>query len=108
MSARRHWWLERLTSVALIPLTIWLIVALASRDLADREVFEAWIKTPSTLVVLGLFILTSLYHAKLGLAVIVDDYVNGPAANRFAHRLSQLILLVALVAAGAGLWHFLP
>ena len=105
--ARRHWWLERLTSVALIPLSVWLICALGSQNLADRTLFEQWIGQTDTAAWLSLFFLASLYHAKLGLEVVVDDYVNVPAWNRIAHRTSQLVLLASLIAALAGLLHFL-
>ena len=105
--ARRHWWLERITSAALIPLSVWLIHALGSQSLSDRIHFEQWVGQTDTAIWLGLFFLASLYHAKLGLEVIVDDYVSDPAWNRTAHRTAQLVLLLSLVAALAGLSHFL-
>ncbi len=106
-SARRHWWLERITSAALIPLSVWLICALGSQSLSDRIHFEQWVGQTDTAIWLGLFFLASLYHAKLGLEVIVDDYVSDPAWNRATHRIAQLVLLLSLVAALAGLLHFL-
>lgn len=106
-SARRHWWLERITSVALIPLSVWLICALGSQSLSDRTHFEQWVGQTDTAIWLGLFFLASLYHAKLGLEVIVDDYVSDPAWNRATHRIAQLVLLLSLAAALAGLLHFL-
>ena len=105
--ARRHWWLERITSAALIPLSVWLIHALGSQDLSDRVHFEQWIGQADTAIWLGLFFLASLYHSKLGLEVIVDDYVSDSTWNRMVHRLAQLILLLSLAAAFAGLAHFL-
>ena len=105
--ARRHWWLERITSVALIPLSVWLIYALGSQSLSDRVHFEQWIGRTDTVIWLGLFFLASLYHSKLGLEVIVDDYVSDPGWNQMVHRLVQLILLFSFVAAFAGLLHFL-
>lgn len=105
--ARRHWWLERITSVALIPLSVWLIYTLGSQALSDRVHFGQWVGQTDTAIWLGLFFLASLYHAKLGLEVIVDDYVGDPAWNRMAHQAARLILLLSLVAAFAGLLHFL-
>ena len=106
-AARRHWWLERITSVALIPLSVWLIYFLGSGNLADLVHVEQWIGQADTAIWLGLFFLASLYHAKLGLEVIVDDYVSDPGWNQAVHRIAQLILLLALFAAFAGLLHFL-
>ncbi len=104
--ARRHWWLERITSAALIPLSVWLITALGSQSLADRVHFAQWVGQADTALWLGLFFLASLYHAKLGLEVIVDDYVSDPAWNRATRRAIQLLILFSLAAALAGLLHF--
>ena len=106
-TARRHWWLERMTSVALVPLSIWLICALGGSDLSDWTSFTQWLGQADTAIWLGLFFLVSFYHSKLGLEVIVDDYVSAPAWNQTVHRIVQLVLLVSLVAAFAGLLHFL-
>lgn len=106
-TARRHWWLERITSIALIPLSVWLIYSLGSGNLADLTDFGQWIGQGDTALWLGLFFLASLYHAKLGLEVIIDDYVSDPGWNRSIHRIAQLILLLSLVIAFAGLLHFL-
>ena len=105
--ARWHWWSERITSVALIPLSVWFIGSLASQDLANRVHFEQWVGQTDTLVWLSLFFLTSLYHAKLGVEVIVDDYINDPAWNRSIRRVTRLVLFLSLVAALSGLLHFL-
>ena len=96
-----------MTSAALIPLSVWLIYALGSQSLSDRVHFEQWIGQAGTAIWLGLFFLASLYHSKLGLEVIIDDYVSDPAWNPIIHRLAQLVLLLSLAAAFAGLLYFL-
>ncbi len=104
--ARRHWWLERATSIALIPLSIWLIRELGGLDLSEWSDFERWLGRADTTLWLGLFFLMSLYHSKLGLEVIVDDYVSDPSRNRMIHWVVRGVLLLALVAAFAGLSRF--
>ena len=105
--ARQHWWLERITSVALVPLSVWLVHALATRPLADLEALAQWLGSPVSAALLGLFVLASLYHSNLGLEVIVDDYVADSHWNRRAHALCRALLLLALLAAAAGMLHFL-
>ncbi len=105
--ARRHWWLERMTSVALVPLSAWLVYALASRPLVDPERLAQWLQNPISAALLGLFVLASLHHSMLGLEVIVDDYVADPGWNRRAHLMCRALLLLALFAAAAGMLHFL-
>ena len=72
-----HWWLQRLTAVALIPLVIWLAFAVAMLGSANYETVLAWLQKPYVTVLLILFIAATFYHTQLGLQVIVEDYVHG-------------------------------
>lgn len=72
-----HWWLERLTSLALIPLTVWFIYELMTHLLgASREQVQAWLAEPFTALLMGALIITVFWHSKLGVQVIVEDYVH--------------------------------
>lgn len=71
-----HWWMQRLTAVALVPLTIWFCFSVASIGAADYERMRAWIAAPMVTVILVLLILTTFYHLYLGLQVIIEDYVQ--------------------------------
>ena len=72
-----HWWLQRLTAVALIPLSIWLAFAVAMLGSASYEIVLGWLQSPIVVVFLVLFIVATFYHTQLGLQVIVEDYVGG-------------------------------
>jgi succinate dehydrogenase / fumarate reductase, membrane anchor subunit len=102
-----HWWVQRLTSVALVPLSIWLLVSLLSLPSLDHWVVSAWMAQSSSALLLILFVLTATWHSQLGLQVIVEDYVHGIGARTltlvaitFAHVLiaSAGVLAVLRVA----------
>ena len=78
-SARRGadlWWLQRVTAVALIPLSIWLMASLVALTGADHQRFAEWVASPINAVALLLAIATSFYHFKVGMDVVIEDYVR--------------------------------
>ncbi len=72
-----HWWLQRLTAIALIPLVTWLAFAVSMLGDASYETIRAWLETPHVAILLILFVAATFYHTQLGLQVIVEDYVHG-------------------------------
>jgi succinate dehydrogenase / fumarate reductase, membrane anchor subunit len=78
-----HWWVQRVTSVALIPLAISFVVSLVSLPALDYATVHAWVHQSWTAVLLSLFIALACWHSKLGLQVIVEDYVHGGAKTIF-------------------------
>ena len=77
----QHWWMQRLSALALIPLGIWLVASLVSNAGADHAAIMQWLGSPFTLGALSLTILAAFYHAVLGLQVVIEDYVHGKAAK---------------------------
>ena len=71
-----HFWMQRLTALALIPLTLWFVASLASMGSADYADAVAWVKSPLTSVLLLALIAATFHHMQLGLQVIVEDYVH--------------------------------
>jgi succinate dehydrogenase / fumarate reductase membrane anchor subunit len=71
-----HWWLQRLTSIALVPLTIWFAVSLLSLPSLDHVTVIAWMTQSWTALLLVLLVLVAAYHSQLGVQVVVEDYVN--------------------------------
>ena len=72
-----HWWLQRVTAIALIPLVVWFAISLVMLSGADYAVARAWIGSPLVMVLLTLTIVVGLYHGQLGLQVVWEDYTEG-------------------------------
>ncbi len=83
-----HWWAQRLTAIALIPLVVWFAISLVMMSGADYQSVRAWIGSPIVVVLLILTIAVGLHHAQLGIQVVIEDYVHGDG--------SKLALIVAL------------
>lgn len=93
-----HWWMQRLTAVALVPLTLWFVVSVAGlAGMSHAEAVE-WIGSPSVAITLVLLIVATFYHAQLGVQVVIEDYVhNEPVklASLVALKFTAIILAVA-------------
>ena len=70
-----HWWTQRVTSVALVVLTLWFVSALLRLGDLGYPVVTAWMSSPLNAVLLSLLIATAVYHSQLGVQVVVEDYV---------------------------------
>ena len=71
-----HWWAQRITAVALIPLVVWFAISLIMMAGADYNVVRAWISSPVVMVLLILIIVIGLHHGQLGMQEVVEDYVH--------------------------------
>jgi succinate dehydrogenase / fumarate reductase, membrane anchor subunit len=72
-----HWWLQRLTSIALVPLSIWFVVSLLSLPSFDHVVLISWMAQSWTALFLILFVLVATWHSQLGVRVVLEDYTHG-------------------------------
>lgn len=79
-----HWWAQRLTALALIPLTIWFVASLVSLAGADHAAMAAWMGNPVSAGLMILLVVATFYHAALGLQVVIEDYVHGEGAKMAA------------------------
>jgi succinate dehydrogenase / fumarate reductase membrane anchor subunit len=95
-----HWWIQRVTSIALLPLTIWFIISIATHTGSNHAQVVAWIGHPLNAVLLLSFILISFQHAGSGMQVVLEDYVRNEM-NRMVSILAvkALCWLMALLAA---------
>lgn len=71
-----HWWLQRLTALALVPLTVWLVYSLVSMTTLDYLAVVGWLQSPVISTLLILFLISLFYHAQLGMQVVIEDYVH--------------------------------
>ncbi len=76
-----HWWMQRLTSLALVPITVWFVVSVIGMAGASYEEFSAWLADPLVACLFLVLIAATFYHAVLGLQVVVEDYVHNEAAK---------------------------
>ncbi len=75
-SGTHHWIWQRITAVALVPLTIWVIFAIVGLRGASYADVTAWLASPITATLLIAWVVAMLYHAQLGLQVVFEDYVH--------------------------------
>lgn len=71
-----HWWTQRLTSVALVPLSLWFVWSMLHLAGASHTVVKAWLHHPTNAALTTLFILVGFHHAAAGMEVIFEDYVH--------------------------------
>jgi succinate dehydrogenase / fumarate reductase membrane anchor subunit len=95
-----HWWLQRLTSIALVPLTVWFVVSLLSLPSLEHVTVITWMAQSWTALLLVLFILVATWHSQLGLRVVVEDYVHGGSKTLTL----VLITFIHAVVAAAGIF----
>jgi succinate dehydrogenase / fumarate reductase membrane anchor subunit len=99
-----HWWAQRFSGLALVPLSLWFLYRLVVLGQAPWETIVAWIVQP--LSFMGLTLLTGalFYHAKLGIQIIFEDYIHHPVwcftlllANKVVMGLGALSSWMALL-----------
>lgn len=94
-----HWWAQRLTALALVPLSLWFTYGLVATGAADHAALVAWLGRPGPALLLVLFVTVSLYHANLGLQVVIEDYVHSEwAKNGLLNWFQVLFALLAVLA----------
>lgn len=96
-----HFWVQRVSALALIPLSLWFVFSVAQLAGADYYAVRHFVATPSVAITLVLFLASALYHSMLGVQVVIEDYVAAEG--------SKLVLMVLqkfahAVVAGAAIF----
>jgi len=92
-----HWYVQRVTAVALVLLGFWFVVALASLDGASHANVVGWLAAPISSALAVLLVVTAAYHALLGLQVVLEDYVADHGKRLAALLVVKFALVVAAV-----------
>lgn len=104
-----HWWTQRVTAVALVPLSVWFVLALLSLPAFDHAVVVQWLQHGWHAVPLSLLVVTLCWHSSLGVQVVIEDYVHGHAIKvaslllaQFAHVLLASVGVFAVIRVATG------
>jgi succinate dehydrogenase / fumarate reductase membrane anchor subunit len=93
-----HWRWQRISALLLIPLSIWLIVSFSNVVYNEYQRSLAWVSAPLPGSLLGITLISLLFHGHLGIVVIIDDYVRGPWRRRAIQISAFLTAFVGLFA----------
>jgi succinate dehydrogenase / fumarate reductase membrane anchor subunit len=98
-SGVHHWWAERVTSVALIPLTLWFVFSVVAMAGHSQPQIAQWVSHPLVATLLIALILASFHHTQLGLQVVLEDYVHEEGQRLIAILVMKgVVYLLGLLA----------
>jgi succinate dehydrogenase / fumarate reductase, membrane anchor subunit len=101
-SGFHHWWMTRLTSIALVPLTLWFVFSLVSHAGAPYAEVHAWAAHPVNATLLLAVIVTTFQHMHMGVQTVAEDYMHTDAIRMTlvlaVKALSLLLALAAIIA----------
>ena len=101
-SGLAHWWAERVTSVALVPLTLWFVAAVLHWSGLPRADMARFVAQPVNATLLLAVVVTTFHHMQLGLQVVIEDYVHAERSKLIgllAMKAATLLLAIACVIA---------
>ena len=99
-SGTEEWWHQRVTSVALAPLSVFLVVLMVSLIGADYATVTRRVGHPVVAICLILALGAVAWHMQLGMKVIIEDYVHG-AGSKTAALIANAFFAVVIAVAGA-------
>ncbi len=83
-----HWWVQRLTALALVPLSLWFVYSVIALAGASHAEAQAWVADPFNALMLIILVVATFHHAQLGLQVVLEDYIH--------HELRKIASLVVM------------
>ena len=94
-----HWWLQRVSAIALVPLSLWFVFSVINHVDDDYSAVTAWISQPSVALMLILYFGFMFFHAQLGIQVVIEDYVHSEPLKLISLLVVKAIAIVAGLAA---------
>jgi succinate dehydrogenase / fumarate reductase membrane anchor subunit len=94
-----HWWAQRVTAVALVPLTLWFVVSVIDLAGADHAAVVSWLSSPLRAALAVLFLVVLFHHANLGLQVVIEDYVHHEGSKTAALLLVTFAIYLSAATA---------
>ena len=108
-SGTEHFWMQRLTAIALAPLGLWFVVSMVMLTGMDHGAVSEWMRHPFNAVLLALMAGTVFYHSKLGVQVVFEDYVHAEGLkftllilNNFIHVLLGAAAVISVLRVAFG------
>lgn len=99
-----HWWVHRLTALANIPLVIFVVVSLVGNASHGHAEWTAWLQQPLAAVLMVLFVANICYHLRLGLQIVIEDYIH-TKSNKVAAMIA--VSFSTILMAGLGIFSIL-
>ena len=94
-----HWWAQRVTAVALLPLLLWFVAAIVAHVGATRSDVARWFAHPLSAIAMVMLLIAGLYHMALGVQTVIEDYVHDESV-KIAALICERLIAVALAIAG--------
>lgn len=98
-SGTGHFWAQRVSAIALVPLTLWFVACLASQFGASYSSVTNWLSSPFQASLLAIYLAAIFYHSQLGLQTIIEDYVHVESVKIGSLIVLQLINILLGVSA---------
>jgi len=96
-----HWWAQRLTAVALLFLGFWFLISVVTLQSYQYDAVSAWLSQPWNSILMLLTFATLVYHSKLGVQIVIEDYVHGQSIAPVSLRLN---VMTHFLIAAAGIY----
>jgi len=97
-----HWWAQRLTAIALVPLSLWFICAMIRMIGATRDDVVFWMAGPLPIVLMIVLVIATFHHLQLGLQVVIEDYMHSDVlrigSTLLIKGISGLLALACIIA----------